>query len=337
MTRQLKKDQVDSIRLLLKKGLSIREVAIQKKVSKSVVQKISKGCERPKAKIGRPRKLSPTNINHCVTQITRGVAKNATDLAKSLERDAHIHVDRKTVARALLERGLSSKQKKEKPLLSKKNIKARLSFAKEHKDWTVADWRTVIFSDETKINRFNSDGRVWCWSRDDESIKPENVKQTVKHGGGNVKLWGCMTASGVGGMCKIDNILDSHLYLEILQVELAETFDDLELDRKKFTFQQDNDPKHTANIIKEYLATQVYDTMTWPAQSPDMNPIEHLWAHIKCELNKYEKPASGMKELWERIQDVWLAIKKETCLNLIDSMPKRMQAVIKAKGYWTKY
>lgn len=288
-------------------------------------------------KNGRPKKLSPTNITYCATQIARGVAKNATQLAQTLKKSSNISVSRKTVARALNERGLRSKEKKKKPLLSNKNIKARISFAKAHQHWTIADWRTVIFSDETKINRFNSDGREWFWCRDEESLKPQNVQQTLKHGGGNVKVWGCMTASGVGGMCHIEDILDSKLYLEILQGELANTIIDYQLDESKITFQHDNDPKHTAKIVKEYLSNQQFDVMTWPAQSPDLNPIEHLWWHVKKELNKYEKPASGMKELWDRVQDVWDKIDKETCLNLIDSMPRRIQAVIQAKGYWTKY
>lgn len=337
MTKKLARAKLESLKALLAKGSSIRAIAKQLDISKSVVHNYSKGLNRNIIKKGRPKKLSPPNVAYCVTQISRGVAKTATELCQALKKDSGVNVHRTTVARALKRKGLRSGEKKEKPMLRMKNVKERLKFAQAHKDWTVEDWRTVIFSDETKINRFNSDGREWCWYREEESLIPRNVKQTVKHGGGNIKIWGCMTSFGVGFMCQIVDILDQHLYIDILKGELASTIEHYGLDETKITFQHDNDPKHTAKKVKEYLSDQTYETMSWPAQSPDLNPIEHLWSQLKRDLNKYEKPPSGLKDLWERVQVVWEAISVETCQNLIDSMPRRIQAVIKAKGYWTKY
>lgn len=69
-----------------------------------------------------------------------------------------------------------------------------------------------------------------------------------------------------------------------------------------------------------------------------MNPIEHMWALLKRKLNEYESPPKGVQELYERVVDIWYnQITREDCLKVIDSMPDRIQAVIKAKGYWTKY
>ncbi len=78
-----------------------------------------------------------------------------------METDNQTKVSRKTAARALNKAGLKAGEKKKKPGLSQKNIKARLEFAKKYQDWTVNDWNRVIFSDESKINRFNSHGRSW--------------------------------------------------------------------------------------------------------------------------------------------------------------------------------
>ena len=77
--------------------------------------------------------------------------------------------------------------------------------------------------------------------------------------------------------------------------------------------------------------------MNWPAQSPDINPIEHLWAIIKRKLNEYEQPPNGMIQLWERIKAIWSNIDEDICMNLIESMPRRIEAVLKAKGKWTNY
>ena len=77
--------------------------------------------------------------------------------------------------------------------------------------------------------------------------------------------------------------------------------------------------------------------MEWPAQSPDLNPIEHLWEHLKRQLRKYSEPPKGVWELWERTKEEWEKITPEVCQNLIESMPRRVEAVIKAKGGHTKY
>jgi hypothetical protein len=77
--------------------------------------------------------------------------------------------------------------------------------------------------------------------------------------------------------------------------------------------------------------------MDWPAQSPDLNPIEHLWRHLKRKLAEHEIPRKGILELWDRVEVEWNKIPPEVCQNLIESMPRRIEAVIKAKGGYTKY
>ncbi len=77
--------------------------------------------------------------------------------------------------------------------------------------------------------------------------------------------------------------------------------------------------------------------MEWPSQSPDLNPIEHLWNHVKKKLGEYEEPPSGIHELWDRFQEEWEGIEPSVCQNLIESMPRRIEAVLRAKGGYTKY
>ena len=80
-----------------------------------------------------------------------------------------------------------------------------------------------------------------------------------------------------------------------------------------------------------------YQLLDWPAQSPDLNPIEHLWGHLKWKVSDYPEPPAGILELWERVRGQWAKIDVEVCRNLIDSIPRRAEAVLKAKGGFTKY
>lgn len=337
--RPIPEDTINNIKSLLLEGLSTREVAVRLGVSQPTIARIKKKHlpELQVPKKGRKEKLSAQDKRYCVRAITSGGLDTAVSVAKSLKKDIKVNVSRQTVARALHAAGMKSMEKEKKPMLSVKAIKARLEFAKIHKDWTVEDWKRVIWSDETKINRFCSDGREWCWIRDSEQIQPRHVQQTVKHGGGSIMLWGCMTCHGPGFACKIDGTMDQVLYKNILEDELLHTIEYYGMDAKQVIFQHDNDPKHKAKSVQEWLSNQEFQVLSWPSSSPDLNPIEHLWSHLKRQLNKYETPSKGMLEHWDRIQCEWDKIDQTECMKLIESMPRRILAVIKSKGQWTKY
>ncbi|SOV04796.1 uncharacterized protein UDID_17194 [Ustilago sp. UG-2017a] len=87
----------------------------------------------------------------------------------------------------------------------------------------------------------------------------------------------------------------------------------------------------------KWLTSNNIKVMEWPAQSPDLNPIEHLWQHLKMRLSKYSTIAKSRDELLKRCEAEWAVITPETCRNLIESMPHCIEAVLKAKGGNTKY
>ena len=118
---------------------------------------------------------------------------------------------------------------------------------------------------------------------------------------------------------------------------VVESFEKLEMDEGERYFQQDNNPKHTSRKATGWFEDNDIQVLSWPAQSPDLNPIEHLWEHLKRQLCKYSNPPRGAHELWDRLVDKWNGIGPEVCQNLIESMPRHIQAVIKAKGGHTKY
>jgi hypothetical protein len=150
-------------------------------------------------------------------------------------------------------------------------------------------------------------------------------------------MWGCMTYYGIGYGCQIEGTMKAVDYCEILDTSFKDTLSYWGIDKKDIIFQQDNDPKHTSSLAKEWFSKEGIEVLPWPAQSPDLNPIENLWHHLKLKLSKYEQNARGIHELWERCDREWNTFTREECRKYIDSMPARVAAVIKAKGGQTSY
>ena len=176
------------------------------------------------------------------------------------------------------------------------------------------------------------------WKTQGEPISDRTTTPTVKHGGGNnLMVWGCMGWNGVGILVEVQGNMNAEQYCEILNEGVVESFEKLEMKEDERYFQQDNDPKHTSKRADKWFEDNDITVLHWPAQSPDLNPIEHLWCHIKHKLLQYEVPPKGVHELWDRVVKEWNEIPPEVCQKLIESMPRRIKAVIKAKGGHTKY
>ena len=103
--------------------------------------------------------------------------------------------------------------------------------------------------------------------------------------GGSVVVWGCFSRSGVGNLCFIEGNMDRFLYREILGKNLLQSCQKLGLENS-FVFQHDNDPKHTAGVVKDWLKQKKIETLNWPSFSLNMNPIEHLWDELERRMKK---------------------------------------------------
>lgn len=329
----------ENIVSLASNGHSTRYIATKLGISHPTVSRVLKTLlpnhQSPCA--GRPPKLSATDQHAIIRQIVTGKSASAVQATNHINSIISNPVSSNTVRRVLKKHSFEAVVKKKKPLLSARHRQRRLAFALKHREWTVEDWKRVIWSDETKINRFGSDGREWVWKPKGKGLIQREVQGTVKYGGGNIMVWGCMGWNGVGQLAEVEGRMDAEQYVSILEDHMLPSLEESGIPEEKVIFQQDNDPKHTSKKATKWLEDHNITLLEWPAQSPDINVIEHLWGHIKRELAKYPRAPSGVWELWERVVEVWNNIPPEVCQNLIESIPRRLEAVIKAKGGHTKY
>lgn len=337
--KQISRDVTENIVALLSQGLSTRDVADQTGVSQTKVCEVKRKRfpQHKGKKAGRPPILTAQQKRLIVRKITSGQLGTAAEAGRYLSETQGTSASADTIRNWLKEAGLCSFPKIKKPLLQKRHVKQRLDFARKYQYWTVEDWKRVIWSDETKINCMGSDGRKWGWKRSGVQLQSHHVQATVKHGGGSIMVWGCMSTCGVGNLVRIDGGLNAELYCKILEEDLASSVEFYGEELANFVFQQDNDPKHTSKLARKWLSDNRIEVLDWPAQSPDLNPIEHLWEHLKRKLSDYETVPTNMHALWERMEKEWNAIPANVCVGLVESMPRRIAAVLKAKGGYTKY
>ena len=121
----------------------------------------------------------------------------------------------------------------------------------------------ILWSDKTKIELFGLNAKRHVWR------KPCTIPM-VKHGGGSIMLWGCFSAVGTGRLVRIKAKMNRAKYRAILHENLLQSAQDL---GRRFTFQQDNNPKHTAKTTQEWLRDKSLNVLEWPSKSPDLNPI----------------------------------------------------------------
>lgn len=302
---------------------------------RSVIKRL-KGKENVEdhSRSGRPPKLSEREKRKVVNIIKQNPKTSSTAIAAMLREDLGTDVHPITVRRVLKSAGYNARVARKKPFISKINKKKRIEFANEFVHKKLDFWDKVLFSDESKFNIFRSDGRVLVWRKPNTEFEVKNLQSTVKHGGGGVMVWGCMSSSGVGNLVFIEGTMDQYVYLNILKENLKKSVENLNLG-VDFYFQQDNDPKHTAYNVRQWIIFNTPHTLPSPPQSPDLNPIENIWHELEERIRKHH--ISSKADLKRILLQEWNAIEPAVTCKLVHSMPDRLREVLKRKGLPTKY
>ncbi|CAJ0947684.1 unnamed protein product [Ranitomeya imitator] len=128
--------------------------------------------------------------------------------------------------------------------------------------------------------------------------------------------------------------MNGAMYREILSANLLPSARALKM-KRGWVFQHDNDPKHTARAMKEWLRKKHFKVLEWPSQSPDLNPIENLWRELKVRIAK--RKAKNITALEEICMEEWANIPTTVCGNLVKTYRKRLTSVIANKGYITNF
>ncbi len=150
----------------------------------------------------------------------------------------------------------------------------------------------------------------------------------------SVMIWAAMSSAGVGPLCFLKSTVNAAIDQDILEHFMLPSADKLYGDAD-FIFQQDLAPAHTAKGTKSWFNDHGVTVLDWPANTPDLNPIENLWGIVKRKM--IDTRPNNTDDLKAAIKATWASIKPEKCQRLMASMPRRIDAVIHAKWGPTKY
>ncbi|KAG2457255.1 TC1A transposase, partial [Polypterus senegalus] len=337
-SKELPEELRDRIVARHRSGQGYKNISAALKVPKSTVASIilkrkTFGTTRTLPRAGHPAKLSYRGRRALVREVKKNQKITLAELQRGSQEIGE-SCRKSTITAALHQSGLYGRVACRKPLLSARHMTARMEFAKRHLKDSEMVRNKILWSDETKIELFGLNSKRYVWRQPGTAHHLSNTVPTVKHGGGSIMLWPCFSAAGTGRLVAIEVKMNAVKYRDILDKNLLQSAKDLRLGRR-FIFQQDNDPKHTAKITKEWLHNNSVTVLEWPSQSPDLNPIEHLWRDLKMAV--HQCLPSNLTELEKICKEEWQRIPKSRCEKLVASFPGRLVAVLAQKGASTKY
>jgi DDE superfamily endonuclease len=179
---------------------------------------------------------------------------------------------------------------------------------------------------------------VWVIRGKNEEYDEENIvsKGITNENSPRAHVWGCFSGGGVGNIYFYDDPLTADKMKKIYKDCLWQSANKLFGVDADWWLLYDNDPRHKAQVTIQWLSENfVRRRIDFPPYSPDLNPIENLWAYLVARVDKYN--AKTDEELKQAILKEWAKIPKDFLINLAHSMPKRCQEVIDHQGHKTHY
>jgi len=306
--------------------LGIAEVARTVKCSKKTVKNWLDCYQRTGdveeiSRCGPPRVTSHAEDLKIIKIAVEDPEVTSDAISKRLKRRGTV-ISSRSVRRRLNEAGLKYTAPMCKPLLSDSHQRNRLHWSKSHRHM---DWNRVIFTDETTILLDRPPSRVW--QRRGARIPVWTVKHPLK-----LHVWGCFSSEGFGDIFMFTQNLNSDLICKIYEMALLPSAQNWFED---WALQEDNDPKHMAKKSQKWKAEHNVHRIPWPAQSPDLNPIENVWKVLKDQLRQY-RPRT-LERMKRCVSEIWKQFPIGYAKNLVNSMPDRLEACISNNGGFTPY
>jgi hypothetical protein len=267
------------------------------------------------------------------TSIVATATETPITTPRIIRSELGIEASARTVRRRLDKAGLFGRVARIEYPFTQGHITRRLAFAQEHQDWTDEQWAHILFADETYIC-LGAQGRVWVQRPEDAAFLSEYMVQGQTNFAPKIGIWACFSSKGVGALRIFDDTMDTRLYTDTMQ-RFMKPSALLFWPSGAWFYLQGNAAYHKSRGSQAWFHNNGVDLVALPPHSPDLNPIENLWADLKRRVEHHN--AQTIEELKKIVTLEWQNTTQSTCANLVDSMTDRMRAVVAAEGFKTRY
>ena len=331
---------------MLLQGATYREILESQHCSMSTISDIKSDLHVPLVcnKAGRKKILNQAEERMFLRAAIRDEVETVPDVKRYIKHEYDKDISEKTIRRIFKAHRFRYYIKRRKPLLSKQNIERRLAWAKAHEHWTKDQWRAIVFCDETQLNIFNPKVSVGRWRRKVDEFNAANFLFTKKSKTHSKMLWGAINYYQRCPLYEIQGTLDAQKYKTILTTcafpfitRIENYLIDANYPESVVTLMDDNDPKHSSHAVADLCILKGVQTLDWPSQSPDLNPIENVWAMLNRQIMHDNPKGIATADVFLKYQEAWGKIPFEHIQHTIDSIPERCKDVIRHKGYQTRY
>lgn len=294
------------------------------------------GNVRRRSGQGRTPATTQNEDRYLTLTARRHRTMNATLLQQHLQRATGTRVSTQTVRNRLHHVGLYARRPMACVSLTVDQRAARRRWAQEHLSWGRDEWSNVLFTDESRFSVQPDNRRILIWREPGTRNNPAFVHESVRFGGGGVTLWAGISINGRTDLYIIRNgaVTAQRYRDEILRpivVLYAAAIGD------EFILMDDNARPHRAHLVDNFLFDEGILRMDWPACSPDMNPIEHVWDMLGRRVATRSSPPETIQQLESSLLQEWERIPQSLIDNLIDSMPRRCATLLSVRGNHTPY
>ena len=288
---------------------------------------------------GPATKADERTLRHLDREIREDPFASYDELRLRLK-DMGVDVSRKTVINYTRDLAFRSYSAAKKPRLDSKQRERRLRWTKKRVDWTLDQWSDIIWSDEARFTIGRNGYSRKVLRKTGERYEDRHCLSTVKWGGGSVMVWGCFWRGGFGPLVVCpEGTLNQEKYIEILSENLLSWMNEVaDQEERDMILQEDGATCHTGALAKQWKkGHQIEGFEYWPAQSPDLNPIEHIWATLNRKVEQKRSSVHNAEDLKKILQAEWERLDVEYAERLVESMKNRCTEVIKSKGGPTRY